>query len=85
MPVLPVREGSPVDTERLEPSYFVVLRRQPSEGRPLDEVIEREHAPHEYVRRRVLAAPMAHVGDAQRPIERFAGEENGARAASRFA
>ena len=24
---------------------------------------------------------MAHVGDAQRPIERFAGEENGARAA----
>ena len=49
-------------TERLEPVYFVLLSREPSEGRPLDDVIEREQAPHQHLRRRVLPATVAHIG-----------------------
>ena len=80
-----MREGAPVDAERLEPLHFVGLSREPCEGRPLDEVIEREQAAHQNLRRRVLRATVPHVRDAQRPIGGFAGEEDGARAAEKMA
>ena len=53
-PIVPRRQRTAVDAERLEPLHLVVLGREPCEGRPLDKVIEREQAAHEYGRRRVL-------------------------------
>ena len=68
-------------TERLEPVHFVLLRLEPSEGRPLDEVIEREQAPHQHLRRCILPATVANIRDAQRQIGGLAGQQYGARAA----
>ena len=79
--VHPVWEVFPVDAERLEPLHLVGLGGEPSEGLPLDDVIEREQAPHEDVRRRILAPAVANVGDAKRPIDGLTGQEDGARAA----
>ena len=79
--VHPVREVFPVDAERLEPPYFVGLGGEPSEGRPLDDVIEREQAPYEDVRRRILAPAVANVRDSESPIDGLTGQDDGARAA----
>ena len=79
--VHPVREVFPVDPERLEPLHLVGLGGEPSEGRPLDEVIEREQAPHEYLRRRILAPVVANVRDSESPIDGLTGQEDGTRAA----
>ena len=80
-PIVPRRQRAAVDAERLEPLHFVVLGREPCEGRPLDEVIEREQAAHEHGRRRVLASAVFHVLDAKRPVEGFLRDVHGARAA----
>ena len=70
-PIVSRRQRAAVDAERLEPLHLVVLGGKPSEGRPLDEVIEREQAAHEHGRRRVLPSAVFHVLDAKRPVDRF--------------
>ena len=67
----------PVNAERLEPLHLVGLGGEPSEGLPLDDVIEREQAPHEYLRRRILAPAVANVRDSESPIDGLTGQEDG--------
>ena len=81
--VFPVRQHGPVDAERHQPLHLVGLGGEPSEARLLDEVVERQQPPHEHLGGRILAATVAYVGNAKRPIEGLAGEEDGARAAGK--
>ena len=81
LPVFSVGQRPSVDAERLEPLHFFSLSREPSEGRPLDEVIEREQPAQQHVRGGFFAASVAYVGDAQRATNRFPREQHGARAA----
>ena len=80
-PGQPVRERAAVQPERLEPLHLVALGGEPSEGRPRDDVIEREEPAHEDDRGRGLRPAVAHVGDAKRLIDGLAGEQHGPRAA----
>ena len=82
LPMSPVwTEVLTVNPERLEPLHLVGLGGEPSKRRPVDDVIEREQAPHQHLRRGVLPATVPHVGDTKRPIDGLAGEQHGARAA----
>ena len=84
--VLAVRavwQHAPVDAERLEPLHLLRLRREPSEGRPLDDVIEREQPAHEHLRGRLLAPAVADIRDAKRPVDRFLCDVDGTRAAGK--
>ena len=73
--------GAAVQPERLKPLHLVALGGEPSEGRPRDDVIEREEPAHEDDRGRGLRPAVSHVGDAKRLIDGLAGEQHGARAA----
>ena len=84
LPIVPHGQRAAVDAQRVEPPHFVVLSWEPSEARPLDEVIAREQPAHAQRQRCLFAAAVPHVLDAECPINRFPGEQHGARAASRF-
>ena len=70
----------PRDAECVEPAHLLVLGWEPSKGRPLDDVVERQQPPHEHLGCRFLRAPaVLAVLDAERPVDRFVRDVDGPR------